>query len=189
MESYLLGCNQVPTGVSFPRRFADRSAEGLNSPQHLGVRDESGLFFVRVTGERRREPGSVKEKISVLGRHYGRYRGPRRRVGEKRVDELTPVRGEGSDVKQSGNSRVVSSFRDHGPTVRVAHKERRATRGPQSSLHHRGVFFQRESGILDNGDIVSVLSQNPVDAFAAGDLRGAAISPESTDPTTATFLS
>src|SRR5258708_7737372 len=81
-DHLVLGRDQVPARLRFPRRFVDRAAEGRYSPRHLRIRHERSLFWVDVRREGSAELRSVEEQVSVLRRQDRRHR----RVGGRILD-------------------------------------------------------------------------------------------------------
>src|SRR6266536_268786 len=72
----VVGRDEIPTWFAAPRRFADRAAKSVNTPRHLRVGHERGLFGRDVGSERVMELVPVQEQEAVLRRQdassYGR---------------------------------------------------------------------------------------------------------------------
>jgi hypothetical protein len=68
---FVVGRNQVPTGVGFPRWFAHHSAECLHAPGNLGISHKSGQARIHICGERSRELGTVQARNPSCGGRIG----------------------------------------------------------------------------------------------------------------------
>src|SRR4029077_20002520 len=87
----VVGNDEVPTRLGFPRRFTDLAAQSLHAPWDLGVGHERGFFCVHVGCERGGELRPVEEQIAVLRRQYRRYGCAGRRILDQRGHGLALV--------------------------------------------------------------------------------------------------
>src|SRR4029079_1210950 len=119
-------CQQIPAGLRPPCRFTDRAAQRIHTPRHLRVGHERRLLQTHVASERRRELRLVEQQVTVNWRQDRGHRRARHRVLDQRRYGLTLVGGEGGDIYQPHNLRIIAGFGDDRPAVRVADENDRA---------------------------------------------------------------
>src|ERR1700686_408541 len=163
----VIGNDQVPTRLAFPRRFTALAVESLHAPWDLGVGHECGFFCVHVGSEGGGELRSVEEQIAVLRRQYRRYGCAWRWILDQRGHGLALVRSKGGDINESRNLGIVSGFSDYRSPVGVADENCRSVLRCKNALGSRHVVLQRDRRVLDDADVVAVLLQDTVDTFPA----------------------
>src|SRR6266404_5640826 len=158
--------HQHPTWFASPRSRGDDRFEIVGQVEYLRARHESSLLSRQVGGEVLVKLGGVEICETIRSLLYCT------RFAEVTGEALSVVRlilssiwHVSCDVHQTGNGRIRSSLGNYGSPVAVSDKNARSILQSKDPLGGSHVFFERGFRLLDDADLVTVLSQNVGDAF------------------------
>src|SRR5467141_1742150 len=117
--------DEVPARLGPPRRFRHLAVERRETPRHLRLGHELRERRIDIRRERGGELRLIEEQESVLWRKNWRHRCARRGIRNQLCDRLPLIEGEGSDVDEPYDLRVVPRFRDNRATVRMTDQNHR----------------------------------------------------------------
>jgi hypothetical protein len=89
-------------------------------------------------------------------------------IGNESVDRLAFVGGEGGDVDEARDVRMIAGLSDRSPAIRMTDENDRAGLQVDNQPGRSDVAGKRKRGDLNNADVEAVLLENVVDARLAG---------------------
>lgn len=81
----------------------------------------------------------------------------------------------GRNVNQTGNRWIRPRFRNHSAAIAMTDKNARPILLSENALHRGDIFPERRLRLLDDGDVITILDQDVVNAFPAGTICPGAV--------------